>query len=36
MTQAEWEKLYNDIHHYTNEGGQTASGLYEQGLVTDK
>ena len=36
MTKAEWEKLYDDINTFTDEGGQTASGLYEQGLVTDE
>ncbi len=34
MTKAEWEKLYKDIGTYTKGGGETASGLYGQGLAT--
>ncbi|WP_336686037.1 fibronectin type III domain-containing protein [Chryseobacterium bernardetii] len=33
MTQAEWEKLYDNIGSYTGQNNQDTSDLYEQGLI---
>lgn len=33
MTQAEWEKLYENIGSYTSQNNQDTSDLYEQGLI---